>query len=368
MKTSIGLKIFCVFAALLITASAALGILNYRGQKQILEKISEAEDDGREDDIKIAGIYEIKSTLPISDAYKTGDTSALDDRQKETLDMAKEVIDSETNKDMNAYQKELAIYKFLTSKMKNDTGLLTVIPTSGEDSDNPYGVLKYHSAVCVGYATTFRLFMQMLGIDCKVVHSTDLGHSWDLVKLGDEWYHTDCYMDAEASNLRSFNMNDDMCAQSHDWNREFYPAATGVKYNPLIKDAETIDDIYSIPEWFSKNIENESDYFSCTFKKDISEDEEASARYIVDTIINGLSWADDASAYYEYYWAENDSGKYVLCVFMSDNSEDIDLDDEQLEAAQSAISEYFPDIPLDEENYGGGYDYGYYSYTDYAKG
>lgn len=358
MKTGKGFKVFCAFAALLIIASTALGVLNYKGQKQILAKFDETDDNDREDDVKIAQIYEIKSTLPISDAYKSGDTSALDDRQKETLDLAKEVIAGEIKDKMTDDEKELAIYNFLTTKMKNDTGLLTVIPTSGEDSDNPYGVLKYHSAVCVGYATTFRLFMQMLGLDCKVVHSTDLGHSWNLIKLDGEWYHVDCYMDAEGSKLRSFNMNDDMCAQNHDWNREIFPAATGVKHNPLISKAEVIDNIYSIPEWFSKNIEDESEHFSCSFGKEISEEDEASAKYIVDSIVNGLSWNGNSGVYYDYFWAKNEDGKYVLCVFMNDDGE-TNLDDEQLEAAQNAISEYFPYIEFDE-NYDNDY---YYSYA-----
>ena len=357
MKTGKGFKAFCVFAALLIAASTAFGILNFMGQRQIFEKIAEIEKDenpDREDDVKIAQMYEIKSTLPISDAYKSGDTSGLDDRQKETLDMAKEVIADEIKKGADSYEKELAIYNYLTTKMKNDTGLLTVIPTSGEDSGNPYGVLKYHNAVCVGYATTFRLLMQMLDIDCKVVHSTDLGHSWNLVKLDGEWYHVDCYMDADGTYMRSFNMNDEMCAQNHDWNREIFPAATGLKHNPMINEAEAIDDIYSIPEWFSKNIEKDSDRFSCSFKKDISEDDEASAKYIVESIVNGLSWNGDSEVYYEYFWVKNDAGKYILCVFVNDNGE-IELDDERLEAAQSAVSEYFPEIEFDEGS--GDFDY-----------
>ena len=55
------------------------------------------------------------------------------------------------------------------------------------------GVLKYHNAVCVGYATTFRMFMQMMGIECKVEHNTEKFHSWDVVKIDGDWYITDIY-------------------------------------------------------------------------------------------------------------------------------------------------------------------------------
>ena len=45
-----------------------------------------------EDYVKIADNYEIKPTTNISDAYKSGDTSKLTDKEKETLDMAKKAI------------------------------------------------------------------------------------------------------------------------------------------------------------------------------------------------------------------------------------------------------------------------------------
>ena len=97
--------------------------------------------------------------------------------------MAAAVLDEIITEDMTDYEKELAVYDWMTHSLQYDTGVLQVIPRTEADADNPYGTLKYHNAVCVGYATTFRLFMQMLDIDCMVVHNTDAYHSWDLVKL-----------------------------------------------------------------------------------------------------------------------------------------------------------------------------------------
>ena len=42
----------------------------------------------QEDDVTVGGQYMIRSTLPISDAYKSGVTSALHQNQLETLNMA----------------------------------------------------------------------------------------------------------------------------------------------------------------------------------------------------------------------------------------------------------------------------------------
>ena len=348
MKTGKGFGLFCALTALLVIASTVFGALNFINLKKMIETKDDENDFAREDGITIAEEYRIESTLPISDAYISGDTSGLDDRQKETLDMAEDVIKSEIGNDMTDYEKELAIYKYLTVNMNNDTGLLTVIPTSHADSDNPYGVLKNRNAVCVGYATTFRLFMQMMGIDCKVVHSTDLTHTWDLVKIGGDWYHVDCYMDPDSGNLKSFNMDDTLCSQSHDWDNSFFPAATGTEYNPLIKSAEKINSVYDIPEWFRKHVDDKDRYFSGKFAT-MKDEDESVASYITDGITNGLSWTDDSSPdYYESMWTQDSDGNYILCVFYTEADDGFDLSDEQKEKAQEAIYEYFPDISLDD--------------------
>ena len=74
------------------------------------ESETEEEPEESEDDVVIADEYTIHSTRQISDAYLSGDLSALSDRDKETLDMAKKVLASEIKDGMSDYDKELAIY------------------------------------------------------------------------------------------------------------------------------------------------------------------------------------------------------------------------------------------------------------------
>lgn len=199
----------------------------------------------QEDDVAVAGEYYIRSTLPISDAYKSGDTSALSAKQLETLNMAKKVLDEIITEGMTPYEKEKAVYDWMCAHLGHEGGVTVVVPTASEYSAEPYGVLKYGTAVCVGYATTFRMFMQMMDIDCKVVHNSY--HSWDLVNLDGDWYHTDIYSDAGSGNYANFNMTDDMASHSHDWDRSFFPAATGLKYCYAYKSAEELDDVYQLP-------------------------------------------------------------------------------------------------------------------------
>ena len=199
----------------------------------------------QEDDVTVGGQYMIRSTLPISDAYKSGDTSALDEKQLETLNMASKVLDEIITEDMTPYDKEKAVYDWMCANLAHEGGVTVVIPTAPEYSAEPYGVLKYGAAVCVGFATTFRLFMQMMDIDCMVVHNSY--HSWNLVNLDGDWYHTDIYSDVGRGNYANFNMTDEMCSKGHDGDTNPYSAATGPPYGPVHRSAQELTDIYTLP-------------------------------------------------------------------------------------------------------------------------
>ena len=75
------------------TVMSVVMLVNQKNvNKMIAIYTGQLEDPEQEDDVVIAQNYTIKSTTHISDAYKSGDTSQLDDRDKETLAMAKDVI------------------------------------------------------------------------------------------------------------------------------------------------------------------------------------------------------------------------------------------------------------------------------------
>lgn len=329
-----------VMAALMVTSVTLSGVSLYHQVKISRWFNDEVEDPAREDDVTIAGEYEIKSTRQISDAYQSGDTSQLSDRDKETLDLAKEIIDKVITDEMTDYEKEQAIYRYLTKDLNASTSLLTVINEDDEgDNDNPHDVLKNHSAVCVGYATTFRLFMQMMDIECMVIHSSDLVHSWNLIKLDDDcWYHIDCYMDAGESNFMSFNMDDKTCEQSHDWNTDFFPAANGSKYNYVLSVCEELKNIYSVPEWVMKALQDRKPIISCTFKEEITPEKEALAAYMAQTMEDRIGYTD--KFYVSNRWLQNDKGEYVLCYYFDyEDSERDQLPEKTKEKVESKIDE-----------------------------
>ena len=58
-----------------------------------------------------------------------------------------------------------------------------------------YDVLFKNKGVCSGIATTLRIVLKVLGIECKVVSS--VGHEWNVVKLNGKWYHLDLTWDLD---------------------------------------------------------------------------------------------------------------------------------------------------------------------------
>lgn len=357
-----GLKVTALALLLVgVLGSAALSAMTLSKTMGIEERFAQEEREAleeeqpREDGVKIAENYEIRSTLPISDAYRSGDSSSLDEKQKETLDMAKAVLDEIITEDMSDYEKEKAVYDWMTSSLQNDSGLLTVIPSTQADCDNPYGVLKYHNAVCVGYATTFRLFMQMLGIDCKVVHNTDRYHSWDLVKLDGDWYHVDIYSDAGQGGYANFNLSDQIRGRENDWDRSFFPAANGYKYNEGYQNRQKVADIFAIPEKLRSALEEKSGILYLEFEETIDEERAQVGEQILNQCNERMYNIPDQSAYLSWFWIQDpDSQKFLLATTISrDQSSNVELDEETEEKIQQAVGEAFDDLVGEDGGDGG---------------
>ena len=308
------------------------------------------EDVAQENDVRIASEYWIRDTSAISDAYKSGDPSSLDDRQKETLKMASDLLGEIISEGMTDYEKEEAVYRWLTTSLNSENGMLTVIPTTSEGAGEPFGVLKYRNAVCVGFATTFRLLMQMLDIECMVVHDTSLSHSWDLVELENEWYHVDCYFDTGCS-YRHFNLDDTSMSDDHSWNREFFPKANGKKYSYALQNAVVLDDVYALPQFAADCAAEKKHVFSCTFSK-LEEEDVPVALYLagrIEEMINGYY----ADVLFEKLWVEED-GVYTLCMYMTDTSggSEAELDDDLRDNAEKVLEDAFGDVYYPSDDFG----------------
>ena len=346
------IRIMYVVTPVMLVLLLALNVFTIFKVKALEESAGgeETEDVAQENDVTVGGEYVIKATTQISDAYKSGNTSNLSDKDKETLGMAKSVLDEIITDGMSDYEKELAVYKWMTANIGFDSGSMTAIPEDeSKPVDNPNGVLKNHEAVCVGYATTFRLFMQMLGIDCMVVHDSHLSHSWDIVKLDGQWYHTDIYSDAGSGegNFSHFNLNDEMM-NSQEWNTDFFPAADGYEYNYAYVNRTQCKDIYTIPEQVRAAINEQQGVVSFDFGDEISVDIYNIADTIMNQIENAVVFGGDYGIGLSWSWLDAD-GDNIFCVYISyEKSEDPDVApgvaDETQQKIDDAVNKAFGDM------------------------
>lgn len=290
-------------------------------------KEEEQENTYQEDGYVIGGEYEIRSTTHISDAYKKGDDSSLEDEDKKTLKMASDILKKVIKDGMNSYEKERAVYNWMYKNIGQGSGSVVTLPGENSHAYTPYNVLSGQSAVCVGYATTFRLFMNMLDMDCHIVHNDY--HSWDMVRLDDnEWYQVDVYSDVSGrSQYRNFNMTDEVSRSSHDWDASSLPEAKGVKYSCAVQNNKELKDIYAVPANLKKALDKKKTSLYYKFKKPLKREDLP----IADLLLTQMNMALTSMPGFENYnisgsWYQDEQEQYILGLFIY-NYDDIESTD-----------------------------------------
>lgn len=165
-------------------------------------------------------------------AVKSGDDSSLDNDGKKLFNKVNKVLDSIINRGMSDLKKEIAVYNWLTANCEYDYRHYELPPCAPRISYEPYGAIVEGEAVCLGFATAFQLFMDILDIECITVvgaafDSTE-DHAWNMVKIDGEWYCVDATWDAgvEPKWYNYFNKSSERFAlNGHQWDYEAYPIA-----------------------------------------------------------------------------------------------------------------------------------------------
>lgn len=266
--------IFCVLAFLIIQNVMIINqINNYHTQSQ-------------------ADIHKIYDDTKIVKAYLSGSKDGLNEKETFIYDTLKNVISEVIQEDMSDYEKEKAIYDWQFNWVNfSQEGL---DPIQGETDDyTPYGVLKGHKAICVGNATTFKLFMDALEIPCKIIHSTTNGeHAWNVVQLENDWYHVDLTFDEGMSKpaYTAFNVTDSMKEEDvFTWNHDEIPVCNGSKYCYLLMNAAELDNMYDIPSAIAKTRDEKDSLLGVVLKDEEGFNSEI-AQYIASSVIveNGM--------------------------------------------------------------------------------
>ena len=300
----------------------------------------------QENGYMVEGEFEIRDTSAVSDAYISGDSSGLSPEDQETLDLASRVLSEIIKDDMTPFEKEKAVYDWMYENIAMDeAGTRAVIGRNTGDQSTPRGVLKSGSAVCVGYATTFRLLVNMLGMECHIPHNEY--HSWDMVLLDDGcWYHVDIYYDVTSdSRYGNFNMTDEICLESHEFPRDALPQAEGRLYTPQNQFKREITSIYRLPSAIKKDTEKGKTSLFYAFKEEPEENELGAVDYIMSPVEYALS-DDEKTASISYTWYEGEEeNSYILGVFVNIFSEEYsysgNADDESIEKMKEAYEKAF---------------------------
>lgn len=187
-------------------------------------------------------------TSAVRAAYASGDGSGLTEKDAAILARCREVLAECVTEDMTDFEKELALHDWLVEWGKYDeTVLETRTPPGLPDNTNPYGMLVGGYGICLGYAATFQLLMDLAGVECITVVGASRenreDHAWNMVKLEGEWYCVDPTWDDPVGNEDFeeeyrilfqhgyFNVtSQEMRSTDHQWDYQNVPEATADRF------------------------------------------------------------------------------------------------------------------------------------------
>ncbi|MBQ0064798.1 MAG: hypothetical protein KBT48_03470 [Firmicutes bacterium] len=106
----------------------------------------------------------------------------------------KQVLEELNLATLSDYDKIKTIYDYIAESVKYDYAGLN------DESDlvkyTAYGALIDKSAVCQGYASLLYRMLLSQGIDCRIIRSESLNHSWNIVELDGIYYYLDVTWDS----------------------------------------------------------------------------------------------------------------------------------------------------------------------------
>lgn len=177
-------------------------------------------------------------------AWRSGDENGLSEMDKTILSVCKAVFAEVITEGMTDFEKELALHDWLIAHGVYDPKSRDNVAHIGQPNNtDPYGMLRGGYGICLGFATTFQLFMDLAEIECITVvgaaYDSEQDHAWNMVKLDGEWYCVDVTWnnsgdrqpDREYAIHRYFNVTSaHLRSTDHQWDYENIPEATATRY------------------------------------------------------------------------------------------------------------------------------------------
>ncbi len=118
---------------------------------------------------------------------------------KETIRVVREIM----AKYSTDFEREMAVNDYICDVCEYDYASLNTGLT--KEGQTPYGVFIEKKAVCGGYANTFNVCMNMMGIKCYYVQIEGV-HAWNQVCIDGDWYEVDCTNNDSNGRRMYFNL------------------------------------------------------------------------------------------------------------------------------------------------------------------
>jgi hypothetical protein len=153
---------------------------------------------------------------------------------------SEEIIARIIKPNMTDIEKEKAIFDYIIKNAQYSTTLSDTTDAPKEEYI-AYGVLVKGEGVCDSYSKAMNKLLTMAGVESHYIVGMGTNsrgksaHSWNIVKLGGEYYHVDATWGDPTGGKPTidyayFNVTDKKISKNHSWDRTQYPACTATKY------------------------------------------------------------------------------------------------------------------------------------------
>lgn len=187
------------------------------------------------------------------------DDSQLSPKDQAIMAIVRPVVMNIMSTYSTAVEREKAAHDYIVQNCDYDYARYNA-GTLEDDDFSIYGCVVNHVCVCAGYAQTFKLFMDLMGIPCDYVRGVACNgdnHAWNAVQLDGQWYQVDVTWDDQPGcyggvDYSYFNVTDAYMKQTHSYSYQNACTATQYSFENIAKTwsnyCATIDDYYSYVE------------------------------------------------------------------------------------------------------------------------
>ena len=116
--------------------------------------------------------------------YIETDQASIESKQEKINNATANILNQITDS-MGDFEKVMTVHDYMVLNYKYDQSL----------ENHSLTIMYTKTGVCDSYSKAFKHLMNELGIECQMVVSDKMDHSWNVVCIDGKWYHIDLTMD-----------------------------------------------------------------------------------------------------------------------------------------------------------------------------